>query len=160
MLSEFKHLFRDFHILNFFEVICCVADLVEVSQRCAEQSLFKRLKSDHALAFCDDDAAERDHVFATHRFADHRECVLPDLIRRHYVVRRVEVTLVDLSVRHELVDLNRVRALDLNRFELGVIGRSSATPVTSTSAAGPRCCAPRWRQLSSARPAPPAACRV
>jgi hypothetical protein len=28
------------------------------------------------------------------------------------------------------------------------------------SAAGPRCCALQWRRPSSARPAPPAACRV
>jgi hypothetical protein len=38
--------------------------------------------------------------------------------------------------------------------------RSTAIPPASTTAGGPRRCAPRWRRPSSAQPGPPAACRV
>jgi len=67
------------------------------------------------------DAAEPDHLLAAHRVADHRESFLPHLVVRRDVIGRVEIALVDFGVRHELVDLDRVVALDRDRVELLVL---------------------------------------
>ena len=62
--------------------------------------------------------ADRDHSLLADRFADHRERLLPDLAIRHDVIGIVEIELVDLLARHELVDLDRALALDRDRFQL------------------------------------------
>ena len=57
----------------------------------------------------------------SHRLADDREGVLADLVVGNDVVRSVEVALVDVRQRDELVDLDGVAAIDLKRFELLVL---------------------------------------
>ena len=67
--------------------------------------------------------AERDHALAAHRLADHRKCVLPDLIVRGDVVGAVQITLVDLLARNERVDFDGVVALDRDGVEFVVVHR-------------------------------------
>jgi hypothetical protein len=56
-----------------------------------------------------------------HRLADHRECFLTDLVIRNNVIGTVEISLVELITRNEFVDDDRVRAFDLQRFDLFVL---------------------------------------
>jgi len=58
------------------------------------------------------------HALLADGFADHSECLLSDFAVRHDVVGAVEVDLVDLLARHELVDLDCAFALDSNGFKL------------------------------------------
>src|SRR5262249_46066567 len=48
------------------------------------------------------------------------EGLLAHLVGRRDIVRRIEVTIVDLRTRHEAVDLDRVGTLDLDRLDLRV----------------------------------------
>ena len=66
---------------------------------------------------------ERDHALAAHGLADHRKCVLPDLIVRRDVVGAVQIPLVDLLARNERVDFDGVVALDRNGVEFVVVHR-------------------------------------
>ena len=56
-----------------------------------------------------------------HGVADDGEGLLSDLVVRCDVVGRFEIALVDLLARHEALDVDRVRALDPDRFELLVL---------------------------------------
>src|SRR5215216_6941174 len=47
--------------------------------------------------------------------------LLSDRLAGRDVIRGVEETLVDLRARHKAVDLDRVGALNLDRFQLGII---------------------------------------
>ena len=106
---------------NFVEILAGVAHLVGIAQRRAEQAVLPRLQRDDALALGEHDAAERDHVLAAHRFADHGERLAADLIVRRDVIGAVVVALVDLRARHEAVDVDGVVALDFERFDLLVL---------------------------------------
>src|SRR5262249_18860019 len=57
---------------------------------------------------------ERDHVQLCNGVADDGESLLTNLVIRGNVVRRVDVTLIDLISGNELVDIDGARALDLN----------------------------------------------
>ena len=59
-----------------------------------------------------------------HGVADDRERLLGDLVVRCDVVRSVEVTHVDLLAGHEALDVDRMRALDPDRFEFLVFDRT------------------------------------
>jgi hypothetical protein len=120
VLGELEHLLRRLGVGDFVEILAGVAHLVGVAQRRAEQALLPRLQRDHALALGQDDPAERDHVLAAHRVADHAERFAADLIVRRDVIAAVVVALVDLRARHEAVDVDGVVALDLQRLDLFV----------------------------------------
>ena len=61
---------------------------------------------------------ERYHVLLLDRLTDHGEGLLADLALGSDVVRNVPIEFVDLALRHELVDLDGVRAFDRDRFQL------------------------------------------
>src|SRR5262249_29025610 len=67
------------------------------------------------------DPAQCDHVQFADSVADHRKGILPDLAIRGDVVRRINIALVDFAFRHELIDVDGVRAFDLNGVELVVL---------------------------------------
>ena len=115
---EFKHVFRDLFILDVVEEVGLLAYLVGITQRQAEQALAAGFERDDVLARGEGDLAERDRAFLADRLADHCEGLLADFAVRHHVVRAVEVDLIDLFPRHELVDLDHPLALDGNRFQL------------------------------------------
>ena len=83
-------------------------------QRRSRQSLAPRLEHDDALAAVEHDAGETHHVAFAHRLADHREGFGADLVIGHDVVGGVVVDGIDLRARHEMLDLDRMRALDLH----------------------------------------------
>ena len=61
---------------------------------------------------------ERHPALVLHGIADNGERLLAGLAVRHDVIGAVEVALVDLIDGHELVDVERVRALDLDGLDL------------------------------------------
>jgi hypothetical protein len=63
------------------------------------------------LARCKYHPSERHHAFLADCLSDHGERLLSDFPIRDDVVGAVQVQLVDLLLRHELVDLNRPPAL-------------------------------------------------
>jgi hypothetical protein len=61
--------------------------------------------------------ADRHHALLADGLAYHGEGLLPDLAVRHDVAGTVEVELIDLLARDELVDVDHPLALDGDRFE-------------------------------------------
>ena len=66
-------------------------------------------------------AADRDLVHAADGLADHREGVMADLAVGHEIIGADQITVVDVGLRHELVDLDRVGRVqrDVVEFVLG-----------------------------------------
>ena len=89
---------------------------IRISQREALKALVQRTQDDRSFALGYDHAPEADHLLASHRVADDGESILADLVVRHDVVGSVEVSLVDVRQRHELVDLDGVAAVYLKRL--------------------------------------------
>jgi hypothetical protein len=58
------------------------------------------------------------HSLFIDRLAYNSECLRANITVRHEVVRVIEIELVDLALRYELVDLSRAFALKRDRFEL------------------------------------------
>ncbi len=65
--------------------------------------------------------AERDRVHFADGVTDDSEGILPNLTIGGEVVRRVDIAIIDLVSRNELIDLDDPRALDLNRLEFFVL---------------------------------------
>src|SRR6202022_2223182 len=103
------------------EIVLSVADLVGVAQRGGEQPLPLGLKRNHTLAFGENQSPERHHGLAAHGLSDHRKGLLPDRLVRSYIIRTVEVALVDLRPRYEAIDFDHVSALDLDCFQLRIV---------------------------------------
>jgi hypothetical protein len=76
-------------IRNVFEIFILFAHLVWISQRHPEKTLAARFKCDDVLARRKDNPPKRNHAFLADRFADDRECLLPDLAIGNEVVRAV-----------------------------------------------------------------------
>ena len=70
------------------------------------------------LAVGEHDTGESDPPLVLHRIADDGESLLAALAVRHDVVGPLVVALVDLLGGHERLDVDRVRALDLDGFQL------------------------------------------
>ena len=70
------------------------------------------------LAVGEHDAGQRHPALVLHGVADDGEGLLAALAVRHDVVGPLVVALVDLLLRHELVDVDGVRALELDRVDL------------------------------------------
>jgi len=60
-----------------------------------------------------DIAPNANHLFL-HGIADHRECLRADLVLRRELVGRIAIAIVDRGLRHEPLDLNGMRALDVS----------------------------------------------
>ena len=118
MLREIEHVLGDFLVGNIVEIFRLLAHFVGIAQRHAHHALAARLQRDDVLARGEHHLADRDHALLADGFADHGERLLPDFPVRHDEVGIVEVELVDLLARHELVDIDHPLALDRNRFEL------------------------------------------
>src|SRR5262252_409305 len=103
------------------EVILGLAHLIRVAQGGAEKPLVVWFKRDHPLALGEHEPPERHHPLAAHGFANDRKGLLPDRRAGDDIIRAIEEALVDRGVRHKSVDLDGVGALDLDRFELGVL---------------------------------------
>src|SRR5262245_2353529 len=70
------------------------------------------------LAVRKDDARDRYAALVLHGVAYDRECVLAALAVWHHVVGTLIVSLVDIGLGHELLDVDRMRALYLDGFEI------------------------------------------
>ena len=64
---------------------------------------------------------EPDDLLVAHGVPDDRESLLADALARRDVIGRVVVARVDLGAGHEFVDVDRMRALDLDLVELVVV---------------------------------------
>jgi hypothetical protein len=73
------------------------------------------------LTACEHDAAERHHIHLGNGATDDGKSILSDLTVGRDVVRRVDIALVDLAPRNELVDIDGPRAFNLNGLELLVL---------------------------------------
>jgi DNA-directed RNA polymerase subunit N (RpoN/RPB10) len=56
---------------------------------------------DDVLPACQQDSAERHHVHLANGVTDDSKSILSDLTVRRYVVRRIDIALVDLALRNE-----------------------------------------------------------
>ena len=63
------------------------------------------------------DPTDGDHVHFGNRVANDREGVLPNLAIGGEVVRGVDIAVVDLTARNELIDFDRPRAFDLHGID-------------------------------------------
>jgi hypothetical protein len=116
--GEPEQLGRRRQVWYLVEIILGIAHLIRIAQRGADQALAIRLKRHHPLALAQHNAPQRHQGLAAHRLADHRKGVLPDRIIGGDVIGRIEEALVDLRMRHKAVDVDRVRAGDLDGLQL------------------------------------------
>ena len=98
-----------------------MAHFIRIEQRGTDQALVIRLKRHRPLALAQHNAPQRHQGLAAHRLADHRKGALPDRIVDGNVIGRIEEALVDLRTRHKAVDVDRVRARDLDRLQFVVL---------------------------------------
>ena len=70
------------------------------------------------LAIGENDARERNAILVLHRVADHGESVNTRFAVRCDIIGIIQIASVDFVARHEAVDVDRVRAFDLNGFQL------------------------------------------
>src|SRR6266481_2816912 len=108
---DLQHVLGNFFVPDIVEVLVLLSNLIRESQREPEQAFAARLDLDDVHARGENDSAERHHAFLADRVADDREGLLADLPIGHHVVWVVQIEVVDLLPRHELVDLDRARAL-------------------------------------------------
>src|SRR5215468_4586702 len=94
------------------------SNFIRIAQRQAQQAAVLWFERDDVLPTCQHDAAERHHVHLADGVADDGKGILSDLTVRRDVVRRVDIALVDLAPRNELVDVDGARAFKLNALEL------------------------------------------
>src|ERR1700730_10537510 len=118
MRGELEHILGDLLIGNVVEIVGFVPYLIGISQHDAEQSLAAGFKGNNVLARREHDLSNRHHALLADGFPDDSECLLTDLSVRGNVIGIVQVQFVDLLPRHELVDVDRALALDLDSFEL------------------------------------------
>ena len=98
-----------------------IAHLIGIAQQRAHQALVERFQRDDVLAVGQHHAADRDLVHAADGFADHREGVMADLAVGHEVIGPDQIAVVDIGLRHELVDLDGAGGFqrDVVEFVLG-----------------------------------------
>jgi hypothetical protein len=68
-----------------------------------------------------DHPPQGDHALAAHGIADDRERLERDLVLRNQIIGAIDIALVDLGLRHEAVDVDRMAALDRHGVELFVL---------------------------------------
>ena len=90
-----------------------------------------RLDRDDMLARSEHDATERGHSFLRYGLADHRIGLSTDLAIGRNVVGVAHIDVVDLIFWHELVDFDRMRAFDCNRFQR-VLGNCDIPPLPTS----------------------------
>ena len=78
----------------------------------------ERLEHHDALAPRHHHAGDADHLLFLHGVADDGEGFLADLVLGGEIVRRVAIAIVDRSLGHELLDVDRMRAFDRDLGEL------------------------------------------
>ncbi len=90
-------------------------------ERRAEQALSRGLQHNHMLPVTHDDAPKGNTLFVLHGVADDDEGFRSCLPVRRNVIGPVEITLVDVGPRHEPIDIDSVRALDLDCLEFVLV---------------------------------------
>src|SRR5262249_35193129 len=115
---KLQHVLWDLLVRDVLEVLGLFANLAGIAQRDPEKALAARLERDDVLAGGEHDSPERHHAFLADRLANDGERLLTDFAVGSEVVRAAQIELVDLSLRHELVDLDRALALDRDGLEL------------------------------------------
>ena len=116
--GKVDHLLGNARAGNPLEEVLFVAHFVVVAQRGAQQSLAPGLDGQDVLPVREHDARKGDAALVLHRVADDGERFLSALGVGYDVVRPLVVALVDFLFGNELVDIDGVRALDLDRIEL------------------------------------------
>src|SRR6267378_1467914 len=121
MGSQIEHVLADSFIWNIIEIICFLANLVGIAQRDAQHTLAARSDRNHMFPGRENDVTKGHHAFLLDCFTNHRESLPADLALGGDIVRSVPIELIDLVPGHELIDLDRVRAPDLNGLQFIVI---------------------------------------
>src|SRR6202040_2498209 len=103
---------------NVTEIIRFLANLVGTAKGDTQHTLAARFGRDHMFPRCENDMPERDHAFLLDRLADNGERLPTNLALGGDVVRNVPMEFVDLTPRHELVDLDRVRTSNRDALQL------------------------------------------
>src|SRR5258708_33252757 len=99
------------------EVLSLVADLVGIAERYAQQALTMGLDRDDMLSCGKYHPSERDHAFFFYCLSNHHVRLSANLPIRGYVVRMVQIEIVDIIPRDELLDIDRVAAFDRHCLE-------------------------------------------
>src|SRR6516165_6821246 len=85
------------------------------------------------LARREHDFAKSDHSLLFYSLSDYCERLLPDVAIGDNAVRAVQIELVDLFLRHELIDLDRAFAFDRDRLEFLGIDLEVLVPTDSVA---------------------------
>src|SRR5262245_23323441 len=119
VLGELDGLARQPLRLDAGEIRLGLAQLIGIAQRCCQHALVHRLDRNDVLAVRHHDTGERHAALVLHGVANNRESLFAHLLAgRREIVRLLQIALIDFVLRHEAVDVDRVRALDLDCLEL------------------------------------------
>src|SRR5262249_41626810 len=118
---KIHHVLRQLELGDVFEVWLFISDFIGISKSHAQQTPPPRLKCDDVLPARQHDAAERDHVHFADGVADDGKRILSDLTIGSDVIGRVDVAIIDLVSRNELIDFNGPSALDFDSLKFFVL---------------------------------------
>src|ERR1700730_11103761 len=93
-------------------------NIIGVIQQQAENAGVPWLQRDDVLAGGEHHATDPYHTFPLDGLADDGECLHTDLAIGHDVIRPVDVEIIDLGARDELVDVDGVARFRLDSFEI------------------------------------------
>ena len=119
--SKIKHLLGQLQLGDVLKVRGLISNFIREAQRQAQQAAVLWFERDDVLAACEHDPAECHHVHFANGVTDNSKGILSDLTIRRDVVRRINITLVDLALWNELIDVDGPRAFNLNGLELLVL---------------------------------------
>src|SRR5579871_5813871 len=121
MPREGDHVLGDLRRPDVLEIAFRLTHLIRIAQSGSEQPFAERLDRHHMLAVGQNDAGECNPVLVLHGVADDGEGIEADLAVGSDIVGTIEIALVDLRLRHKAVDVDGVRAFDLDCFQLLLI---------------------------------------
>src|SRR6516225_2671224 len=110
--SQVEHLLRELKLGDVLEIWFLVANFIRVAECGAYEAASLRFKGDYVLAPRQHDPAERNHIQLRNGVADDGKSLLTNRAIRGNVVRRVDITLIDLIFWNELVNIDGARAFD------------------------------------------------
>jgi hypothetical protein len=107
---EVQHILGNFLIRNIIEIISFSPDLIRVAERQTHHALATRFQRDHVFPRRENDTTERNHTLFSDCFTYDSEGLTADGTLGGDEIGKIQIKFVDLVPRHELLNLDGVRA--------------------------------------------------
>jgi hypothetical protein len=116
--SKIHHLLVRLRLRDLAEIVVSIAQFVSVAQHDHDQPVIQRCDCEQPFASADRHLGDARFAGLAHGLANDCIAFSRDRIRRHDVIRSLEVAPVDLGDIDELGNVDRLLALELDRVDL------------------------------------------